>query len=540
MNDRRQPPSDPGAPTSRRRFIGLAAAAVAIPAAAVTVDKLATSNGATPDKAQKSKAAVSRRPVAENSLPGDPHWKITHLGKPDAMLGYAGQASVMPGEEITLYASTAARSFQVHAFRMGWYGGDRARQLWSSGSVRGHRQRPATLVQPTRTVETNWGQSLTIPTEGWPEGSYLLRMDSEAGAQRYVPITVRSVSTAGKIVIKNCTETWQAYNTWGGYNLYNGPGGAADYDNRSLAVSLDRPYDANGAYMFLWHEQKFIALAESTGLPLAYTTSMDIESDPHLLASASALFSLGHDEYWSPPERTNVTAARDAGVNVAFLGANCMFRRTRLAGTKLGARRLVVCYKTSYLQDPMYGKDNALVTSDWREPPNPDPESSLIGTLYESNPVDAAYVVATPDSWIFGGTGVHKGSRFTGLVGIEYDRVNPVYPVERPIQVLSHSPLTCRGVNSYSDSAYYTHSSGAGVFSTGTMRWVASMGGLRSFGLNARTAAFTRQVTTNVLHAFADGPAAAKHPAQDNLAAMQEWPGDPIAGHHDLWPPVHL
>ena len=62
----------------------------------------------------------------------------------------------------------------------------------------------------------------------------------------------------------------------------------------------------------------------------------------------------------------------------------------------------------------MYGKDNALVTSDWREPPNPDPESSLIGTLYESNPVDAAYVVATPDSWIFGGTGVHKGSRFTG------------------------------------------------------------------------------------------------------------------------------
>ena len=183
----RQPPSDPGAPTSRRRFIGLAAAAVAIPAAAVTVDKLATSNGATPDKAQKSKAAVSRRPPAENSLPGDPHWKITHLGKPDAMLGYAGQASVMPGEEITLYASTAARSFQVHAFRMGWYGGDRARQLWSSASVRGHRQRPATLVQPTRTVETNWGQSLTIPTEGWPEGSYLLRMDSEAGAQRYVP-----------------------------------------------------------------------------------------------------------------------------------------------------------------------------------------------------------------------------------------------------------------------------------------------------------------------------------------------------------------
>ena len=102
-----------------------------------------------------------------------------------------------------------------------------------------------------------------------------------------------------------------------------------------------------------------------------------------------------------------------------------MFRRTRLASTRLGPRRLVICYKTSYLQDPMYGKDNALVTSDWREPPHPDPESSLTGTLYESNPTDADFVVATPDAWMFAGTGVAKGTRFRGLVGIEYDRVNP-------------------------------------------------------------------------------------------------------------------
>jgi len=162
---------------------------------------------------------------------------------------------------------------------------------------------------------------------------------------------------------------------WGGYDLYNGPRGITDYNNRSLAVSLDRPYDRQGAFMFLYHERKLIELAERLGMPLAYVTSMDIDADPHLLEGASALFSLGHDEYWTPPERASVTAARDAGMNIAFLGANCMFRRTRLASTRLGPRRLVICYKTSYLQDPEYGKDNALVTSDWREPPNADPES---------------------------------------------------------------------------------------------------------------------------------------------------------------------
>jgi hypothetical protein len=525
----------------RRAFLGLAAAATVVGAAACDAAARAVGGGRAAAKAsQQARRAAGRGPVRENDLPGDPHWNIRHLGAPGAIMGYAGQASVRPGEPVTLYVSTTARSFRVSAFRMGWYHGDEARLLWRSATVRGHRQRAATVIKPTNTVEAHWGPSLTVPTHGWPEGSYLLRLDAENGAQRFVPVTVRSASTAGKVVIKNGVETWQAYNTWGGYDLYNGPGGVADYANRSLAVSLDRPYDANGAYMFLYHERKTIELAERSGLALAYVTSMDIEADPHLLAGAHALVTPGHDEYWTPPERAHVTAARDAGMNIAFMGANTMFRRTRMASTRLGPRRLVICYKTSYLQDPMYGKDNALVTSDWREPPDPDPESSLTGTLYESNPVTADFVIASPDSWIFRGTGVRKGTRLTGLVGIEYDRVNPVYPVQRPIQVLSHSPLQCRGVNSYSDSAYYTHHGGAGVFNTGTMRWVATSNGLRLFGLTKRAGEFTRRVTTNVLYGFADGPAAAKYPAHDNLASMHEWPGDPIAGQHNLWPPVVL
>jgi hypothetical protein len=38
-----------------------------------------------------------------------------------------------------------------------------------------------------------------------------------------------------------------------------------------------------------------------------------------------------------------------------------------------------------------------------------------------------------------------------------------------------------------------------------------------------------------VLRAFADGPAAARYPARDNLGAVREWAGDPIAADHDLW-----
>jgi hypothetical protein len=164
------------------------------------------------------RAARQRRKASENSLLGDPAWDIRHLGPADAIMGYAGQASVLAGEPVALFVSTTSRSFRVLAFRMGWYGGDLARLVWQSGNARGHRQRKASLDRRTNTVATDWGPSATVPTHAWPEGSYLLRLDADSGAQRFIPLTIRSASTAGKVIIKNSVATWQAYNTWGGYD----------------------------------------------------------------------------------------------------------------------------------------------------------------------------------------------------------------------------------------------------------------------------------------------------------------------------------
>ncbi len=507
--------SDPGR-TSRRAFLGLGAIGAAALAAGCSA------SGSSPRTAVSSVRPSASRSVPENSRPGDPHWAIRSPGAANAIVGYTGAASVLTGQSFPLFVSTTSSGFRVRAFRLGWYGGDGARQVWQSGPLRGGRQKGPSLAAATNTVSTDWDPVVEVPTDDWPAGAYLLRLDADSGAQRYVPMTVRSASTAGKVVLKAAVATWQAYNTWGGYDLYQGPAGT--YAKRSLAVSLNRPYGDNGASMFLTYERNVVKLAESLGVPLAYATGSDIAADPHLLTGASALISPGHDEYWSPAERANVTAARDAGVNLAFLGANAMFRRIRLDQDG----RLVICYKTSYASDPEYGKNDALVTADWREPPAADPESSLIGTIYEGYPATAAYQVAAPDSWLFAGTGVREGTRFANLVGVEYDRVNPAYPVPRPIQVLSHSPLVCQGKHSFGDSAYYTHPGGAGVFNSGTMRWVEAIYGDQPHGIGGRTPAFVKQVTSNLFRAFADGPAAAKYPARDNLDAIDEYKGDPV------------
>ena len=511
----------------RRKFLG-AAAALGVTAAIGTEGCTDTPAASTPPAAAPSTGRPPRRQSAapgERATAGDRYFWVDSAGPADAVQGYTDKVSVLPGESFNLHVSTTARSYHVQAFRIGWYGGDQARLIWRSAELRGHRQHQGSFVAATRTVLAGWEPTLTIATDGWPEGAYLLKLSADNGHQRYVPMVVRSSDGAGKSVLVHAPETWQAYNLWGGYNLYQGEDGS--YGTRSYEVSFNRPYDGNGAVKFMVYERAFVVLAEQSGIPLAYTTGLDLEADPGVLNSATAIYTLGHDEYWTPQRRAAVTKARDGGTNLAFLGANTCYRRVRLAPSGQGAAgRQVICYKSDVSQDPLYSTHPALATTDYRLPPDPDPESSLTGVIYQGYPVDAPYVILAPEHWLYARTGVVRGTSFKHLVGVEFDRVNLGFPVPRPLEVLAHSPVVNEGEPDHSDTAYYTTSSGAGVFASGTMRWVESMmAGKRGDGndhnIAPAAADFVTQVNTNLLLGFAKGPAREFYPpAKDNIGTI--------------------
>jgi len=82
------------------------------------------------------------------------------------------------------------------------------------------------------------------------------------------------------------------------------------------------------------------------------------------------------------------------------------------------------------------------------------------------------------------------------------------------MEVLSHSPLNCRGVPQLLGLGLLPlTAAAAGVFNTGTMR----LGGVQQRAApvragQARGPSFTRQVTTNLLHGFwPDGPGRRRH-----------------------------
>ena len=61
-------------------------------------------------------------------------------------------------------------------------------------------------------------------------------------------------------------------------------------------------------------------------------------------------------------------------------------------------------------------------------------------------------VVATPGWFGFRGTGVTRGEHVHGLIGPEADRVYPDKSLPRPLQVLAHTPYSCRGVTTTSQT----------------------------------------------------------------------------------------
>ncbi len=499
----------------RRRFLGAAAAGAASTAMAGCDAGPSQPSG---PEANHPHTMTGRSQLA---VKGSADWPIRSLGAQGDIEGYTDRVSALPGEDFGLHVSTTSHAYRISAYRIGWYGGAQAALVWRSERIPGRLQEEPAMDPATRTIRTDWTAPVRVATHGWPEGAYLLRLDAESGHQRYVPMIIRSRGGAGRTVIMHAPATWQAYNRWGGYNLYAGEDGS--YGTRSLAVTFDRPYELNGADKFMVYERAAVVLAERLGIPLAYTTGIDVHGDPSVLERATTAVSLGHDEYWTPQQRQHVTRARDAGTNLVFLGANTCFRRIRFEPTTAGTGRTVVCYKTDFHDDPYLKAHPTMATTDFRVPPAADPESSLTGVIYEGFPVDAPYVVHNADHWAFAGTGVKRGESFPHLVGVEYDRVTPGCPTPAPIEILAHSPLVCEGRPSHSDSAYYTVPSGAGVFASGTMRWVEGlMAGTRrdgrDHGMDARTARFVTRTTENVLRAFSTGPAAHHLPApRDNV-----------------------
>ncbi len=449
--------------------------------------------------------------VTENQQPGTTQWEIDPHTSQTFIQAYAGVTSAAPGDIIPLYISVALPiPYSLSVYRIGWYQGLGGRLVYSATWLQGQAQGywtpwsglsdcPSCTIDPnTYLLEPHWNPSymLQIGTS-WVSGVYLIKLTSQSlayPAETYIPLVVREAHPTSAIVASLPVNTYQAYNYWGGWSLYTHitrPGQNADPERavtHASMVTFDRPYATNaGASDLLSWDIHSVRWLERSGYDVSYLTDVDLDEQPALAEHHRVFIALGHDEYWSLAMRDGLQAARDAGMNLAFFGADDAYWQIRYQPDAEGIPdRTIICYKVAtgsklpiekLSNDPMYPAHPEVVTAQWRDPVVNRPENALLGLMYESLiPANSApdWVVSSePLGSIGAGTGLQPGEHIRGgLLGYEYDALFNNGQTPPDLHILAESPL----LNTYHErqvaaTAYYRAASGALVFDAGSIWW---------------------------------------------------------------------
>jgi hypothetical protein len=349
----------------------------------------------------RAQSCTSNAIVCENLLPGSTGWQISGSG--DASIqGFATDISVNAGQTVSFKVKTTASNYRLDIYRMGYYGGAGARKVTTiNPSVSLPQTQPACITDSTTNLMDcgNWAVSASwlVPSTAVSGIYFAVPVRADTGGASHIFFIVRNDASHSDIMFQTSDETWQAYNPYGGHSLYGDT--TWNLPNRAYKVSYNRPFNTANLETLTWvfnAEYPMVRWLEANGYDVSYFTGVDAARNGALILNHKTYISVGHDEYWSAPHRTNVEAARSAGVNLAFFSGNEVFWKTRWeAGADGSNYRTLVCYKETLDGTPSGGVKDPLDpptwTGTWRDPrfsPPADggrPENSLTGTIFTVN-----------------------------------------------------------------------------------------------------------------------------------------------------------
>jgi len=395
---------------------------------------------------QAGVSSSSRRNLIqiENAKPGTRDWQLAKTrqtpGKINPNLangrcpwieGYCSANSIRAGETLKVMVSTnPATSFKLEIFRTGYYNGDGGRLMRTFDDLEGIAQ-PEPSVGENFVHECQWEPSVEfeIP-EDWLSGVYLGKLtEATSGIQSYVIFIVRDDRPCD--LLFQCSElTWSAYNRWpADFSIYTKHEGAST----SGSVSFDRPYGlfthpvnslkaSGGSGEFLPWEFPLSYWLEQHGYDVSYISNIDTHADPAGLLRTKGFISVGHDEYWSSEMYDNVLKARDAGVSLAFMGANAVLFVVPMLPSADGRPNRIIRRAGAFFGSPAEAAENAPAWGKSGSMGVRGPAGNQLMGAQTTGGVRGAgdWTCAMPEHWLFEGTGMKKGDSVEGLVGWEW------------------------------------------------------------------------------------------------------------------------
>lgn len=375
---------------------------------------------------------------------------------------YTDHLSYSPGEKMAVRASAPGGSFGCRITRIG-----------AEDVVVFEERNLNAAPQPFSPTAfrdgCNWPVSFEIAIDpAWPSGYYRLQLLNDGGVGEHFFVIRNDHGAKAPFALVLATNTYNAYNSWGGKCLYGTDVTVAvephldTNADRSPIVSVDRPFsryliaspaptriadlthrgfgegagapqalrdgianfdfslwDTAAGYMNKW-EHVFARWAEREGYELAYLTQEDLRRNPNCLDGHRCYLSVGHDEYWSWADRDCVETFVENGGRAAFFSGNACYWQVRFENND----RQMVGYKyDAHRDDPVMGTDRErFMTGMWADPAIGRPETQMKGTTFTRAGYSriglcmgarpAGYTVFNEDHWSLDGANLFYGDMF--------------------------------------------------------------------------------------------------------------------------------
>ena len=415
---------------------------------AVTLGTVSTVACLDPLGAPRGRLPETSLALAEENLRvGSREWDTgLYSGSDTIISGYVLPFTLQAADTLSVFINAGTGRVVVSIYRLGWYGGAGARLITKRvvGSVR--KQPPCSSPFPGPSVCAWDVTDRFVVTSQWVPGVYIAKFTDTLGHAHAYPFVVRTAHQAAFVVILPFA-TYEAYNAWGGANLYRSVDstGQVSYSDRATKVSFARPFTWSAFWNhFLNVDYLLLRWLEEKSYDVSYITDYDFHLGRGASPDPVAWLFAGHSEYWSWPMWLRANAARAQGIGLGFLGGNDIYWLVRFENVSVNGFEapVVVCYKDAS-KDPQ-GATQGLATVLFRSPPNNTPENSLVGVMtypraYVARaPVDL--VVAHGSDPLMAGTGLTTGQHLPQVAGWEGDRVVDNGSTPAGIRVLFESP----------------------------------------------------------------------------------------------------
>jgi N,N-dimethylformamidase len=243
-----------------------------------------------------------------------------------ALQGYPSTLSTTQGGSVGVQVSTTWPQYTASVVRLAPSTGTPVTVVPAAS----HAGRLQMLPNGYRSNGCGWSTDFTVATDNtWQSGIYSAQLLSGYGNQYDTVFVVRPSVPKNKVAVILATNTYQAYNTWGGHDQYTN-GQAEGQRNVSILRPNVTTQTKSSGYINHTLYSDLMLYTWMTSNNIAYDVYTDADVDATgatWMSSYKAVVTGSHSEYWSQTARQNLVDYLAGGGRAVTTGGNNLYEQ---------------------------------------------------------------------------------------------------------------------------------------------------------------------------------------------------------------------